>query len=150
MIWAALKDSHIEEYIKKDPLGLESIVEEGGKNFSVGQRQLLSLSRAILRNCPLVLCDEVTASIDYQTDKLIQETIRVSPSLRNSTIVTVAHRLRTIADSDMIVVIQAGSIGEIGAPYDLLCRNDSLFKSLAFESNEFEDIKMIAKSKKAE
>jgi ATP-binding cassette subfamily C (CFTR/MRP) protein 1 len=147
MIWAALRDAHIEEYIRRDPLGLSGIVEEGGKNFSVGQRQLLSLSRAILRKCPLVLLDEVTASIDYQTDKLIQETIRASDSLRNSIIITVAHRLRTIADSDMIVVIQAGEVSEQGEPYDLLNKENSLFKALVKESNELGEIVAIARDK---
>ena len=147
MIWSALRDAHIEEYVRRDPLGLSGVVEEGGKNFSVGQRQLLSLSRAILRKCPLVLLDEVTASIDYHTDKLIQETIRKSDSLRSSIIITVAHRLRTIADSDLIVVIQSGTIAEKGDPYDLLCREESLFKALVEESNDFEDIMSIAKTK---
>lgn len=145
-IWAALQDAHIDEYIRKDPLGLLSVVDEGGKNFSVGQRQLLSLSRAVLRMSPVVLCDEVTASIDYQTDKLIQETIRTSPSLRNSTIITIAHRLRTIADSDVVVVINAGRVVEQGNPLGLLRTRNSHFKALVDESNEYEEILQIAAS----
>ena len=146
-IWSALQDAHIHEYISKDPLGLQGVVEEGGKNFSVGQRQLLSLSRAVLRNASVVLCDEVTASIDYQTDKLIQETIRTSDSLKHSTIITVAHRLRTIADSDQIVVVHAGKVVEMGKPLDLLYQRDSHFRALVDESNEYDDIVTIAKVK---
>lgn len=88
-IWSALRDAHIYEYISNDPSKLLLQVEEGGKNFSVGQRQLLSLSRAILRHSKVILMDEVTASIDYVTDKLIQTTIRTSEVLKSSTIITV-------------------------------------------------------------
>lgn len=143
-IWSALGDAHIKDYISQGGRGLDAEVEEGGKNFSVGQRQLLSLARAILRRRPIVLMDEVTASIDYVTDRLIQETIRRSDALRNSTIITVAHRLRTIADSDRIVVVEAGRVAEEGSPADLLARPDSIFRSLAEESNEIDEIRRLA------
>ena len=143
-IWAALDDAHIKEHIQKDPNGLMAAVEEGGKNFSVGQRQLLSLARAILRRCPIVLMDEVSASIDYATDALIQNTIRKSPTLKNSTIFTIAHRLRTIADSDVIFVIDNGRLAEVGKPSELLQRPDSRFRELVEESGELENILRIA------
>lgn len=154
-LWSAVKDAHIFEYLSRDPLGLLARVDEGGKNFSVGQRQLLSMARAILRKCRIVLMDEVTASIDYSTDRLIQATIRTSPHLRSATIITVAHRLRTIADSDMIVVINDGMIAESGRPLDLLQESSlgdgvdssvSLFRTLAIESGEFDEIWSIANS----
>ena len=152
-IWRALEDAHIHDHIKQDPLGLSAVVEESGKNFSVGQRQLLSLARAILRESKVVLMDEVTASIDYLTDRLIQETIRTSPALRDSTIITVAHRLRTIADSDLIVVVHAGEIVEMGSPGSLLMAAkgrpevDSPFTKLVQESNEYDEIFKIATAK---
>jgi ATP-binding cassette subfamily C (CFTR/MRP) protein 4 len=139
-IWAALGDAHIQEHCRRDPLGLSALVSEGGSNFSVGQRQLISLSRAILRRAPVVLMDEVTAAIDYQTDRLIQATIRSSPALTDATIITIAHRLRTIADSDYIAVIDAGRLAEFGSPAALLARPDSLFRALALETSEFEAI----------
>ena len=160
-IWGALEDAHILEHIQQDPLGLSAVVEESGKNFSVGQRQLLSLARAILRRSKVVLMDEVTASIDYLTDRLIQETIRTSPALRDATIITVAHRLRTIADSDLIVVVHAGEVVEMGAPGALLLASKerekeqaqsqtdsaSPFTKLVQESNEYDEIFKIATEK---
>jgi ABC-type multidrug transport system fused ATPase/permease subunit len=150
-IWSALQDAHIYDYIKRDPLGLSAIVDDGGKNFSQGQRQLLSLARAILRRCPIVLMDEVSASIDYETDALIQKTIRTSNSLRYSTIFTIAHRLRTIADSDVIMVISDGELVEHGRPFDLLQKSsESPFRTLVEESGEFDVINATASTKSAQ
>jgi ATP-binding cassette, subfamily C (CFTR/MRP), member 4 len=149
-IWQALTDAHIAEYIRSQAQGIDSTVDEGGKNFSVGQRQLLSLARAILRQSRVILMDEVTASIDFQTDRLIQETIRTAPSLRHATIITIAHRLRTIADSDYILVLHHGHLEEYGKPFELLQSNTTSlasFKRLAEESGEFEDIYKIAQEK---
>jgi ABC-type multidrug transport system fused ATPase/permease subunit len=150
-IWNALKNAHIADALSKE-LGLLSIVDEGGKNFSVGQRQLLSMARAILRKSKVVLMDEVTSSIDYSTDKLLQETIRTCPELRSATILTIAHRLRTIADSDFILVLgPGGQLLEKGKPYDLLTsENSSHFKSLAMESQEFDDLISISSQSRIE
>jgi ABC-type multidrug transport system fused ATPase/permease subunit len=115
-------------------------------DLSLGQRQLLSLARAILRKCRIVLMDEVTASIDYTTDRMIQHTIRESPNLKSATIITVAHRLRTIADSDCITVVDSGRIIETGSPKELLQIN-SQFENLAKQSNEFDEIVRIAETK---
>jgi ABC-type multidrug transport system fused ATPase/permease subunit len=87
---------------------------------------------------------QVTASIDYDTDRSIQQTIRTSPALCNSTIVTVAHRLRTIADSDLIAVVDKGRLAELGSPLDLLQKPESLFHALAMESQEHEEILRLA------
>ena len=144
-IWSALESAHIKDCVEGDILGLDKIVGEGGLNFSVGQRQLLSLSRAMLRRSKIVLMDEVTASIDYTTDRLIQKTIRSSDSLKDCTIISVAHRLRTVADSDIVVVMTIGGvIGEVGTPLDLINNSNSLFHSFAKESNEFDEIFSIA------
>lgn len=146
-IWNALRDAQMFEFFSSNTAGLSFVVEENGKNFSVGQRQLISLARAIVRKGQIVLMDEVTASIDYATDKAIQDTIRTSDALKHSTIITVAHRLRTIADSDLIGYIQDGSFVEVGRPFDLLQQKYSNFRTLAEESNDFDDIMAIAKVK---
>jgi ABC-type multidrug transport system fused ATPase/permease subunit len=167
-IWNAVRDAQLYDHLKayeeqqrrqQQPVGddtvsphglvsgLDLLVEEGGKNFSVGQRQLLSLARAIVRNAKVILMDEVTASIDYLTDKAIQDTIRTSHALSSATIITVAHRLRTIADSDLIGFIEDGRFVEVGRPYELLRQKSSQFRRLAEESNEVDEIKAIAKNK---
>ncbi|GAB0088829.1 multidrug resistance-associated protein 4 [Sergentomyia squamirostris] len=101
---------------------LDYMVLEGGVNFSVGQRQLICLARAILRNNKVLVLDEATANVDPQTDALIQKTIR--DKFRHCTVLTIAHRLITVMDSDRIIVMESGEAKEYGVPY-LLLQNDS-------------------------
>lgn len=98
-------------------LNLQSPVSESGGNLSQGQRQLLCLARALLKEPKVLLMDEATASIDYATDSKVQATIR---ELKNNTIITIAHRLKTIVDYDRVVVMERGEVVEIGSPWDLL------------------------------
>lgn len=123
---------------------LSLAVEEHGDNFSIGEKQLISLSRAILNHSKVILMDEVTANIDYVTDELIQNTLRTSPALRSCTIITIAHRLRTIADYDRIIVMDKGKVVEDNTPKVLLETDGSLFRKLAEQSGELEEIKKIA------
>lgn len=124
-------------------LNLSSPVTESGNNLSQGQRQLLCLARALLKNPKVLMMDEATASIDYNTDSKIQETIREL----NSTIITIAHRLQTIVDYDKVLVLDKGSVIEYGHPHELLKKEgkDAIFKGMCETSGDFEALKTAAK-----
>ncbi|XP_043284651.1 probable multidrug resistance-associated protein lethal(2)03659 [Venturia canescens] len=106
------------EEVELKELGLECSVNEGGSNLSVGQRQLVCLARAIVRNNPVLVLDEATANVDPRTDKLIQKTIR--RKFENRTVLTIAHRLNTVMDNDRILLMDAGSVVEFDHPHILL------------------------------
>jgi ABC-type multidrug transport system fused ATPase/permease subunit len=113
--------------------GLATEVEEGGAPFSVGQRQLLCLARAMLRHSKIILLDEATASVDNETDTLIQNTLR--KTFESSTVICIAHRIRSILDSTNILVMDEGVCAEFGKPADLLSNEASHFRALALKSN---------------
>ena len=135
-IWSALQRASLHELIAQDPAGLEKVVEEHGTNYSVGQRQLLCVARALLRKSKVILMDEATASIDLETDMKIQRTIREEFS--ESTVVTIAHRIHTIIDSDMVMVMEMGRLMEFDKPSVLLSDKNSMFSQLVEKSKEIE------------
>ena len=127
----------------KNPFrSLSSPVSESGSNLSQGQRQLLCLARALLKAPKVLLMDEATASIDYATDAKIQETIR---QIKNTTI-TIAHRLQTIIDYDKVLVLDKGAVIEYGDPYDLVQKNDGMFRGMCASSGELEALISTAKT----
>lgn len=117
-LWKALEDVELKEAVEDLTAGLNSKMSEGGSNFSVGQRQLVCLARAIIRNNRVLVLDEATANVDPQTDALIQTTIRKKFS--DCTVLTIAHRLHTVMDSDKVLVMDAGSMVEFDHPHILL------------------------------
>ncbi|CAE6528569.1 unnamed protein product [Rhizoctonia solani] len=123
---------------------LDSPVSEGGENFSAGEKQLLCMARAILKRAKVLFCDEATASVDYVTDELISQTIR--KEFADSTIVTIAHRLRTIIDYDKVLVMDQGHIAEYDEPGVLLADPSSKFYALckATGAKEFAVLKHMA------
>lgn len=127
-IWNVLEKVKMKEYISNQKDKLETSIIEWGDNFSTGQRQLLCLARAILRNTSILVLDEATASVDPETDKLIQTTIR--EEFKNCTVLTIAHRLSSIVDSDRILVLEKGNIKELGKPEILLKDPNSSFTKM--------------------
>ncbi|KAL2068191.1 hypothetical protein VTL71DRAFT_16289 [Oculimacula yallundae] len=124
-------------------LDLSSTVTESGNNLSQGQRQLLCLARALLKQPKVLMMDEATASIDYNTDAKIQETIREL----KSTIITIAHRLQTIVDYDKVLVLDKGEVVEFGHPHELLKKEgkDAIFKGMCEMSGDLDALQKAAK-----
>lgn len=125
-IWEVLQKVQLSEVISALPDGLDDLVAEGGENFSQGQRQLLCIARSLLRKPKVLIMDEATASIDNSTDAEIQKMIRENFS--DATVLTIAHRLNTILDSDRILVLDDGNIVEFDSPDNLLSKDNGVFK----------------------
>ncbi|CAI2361540.1 unnamed protein product [Moneuplotes crassus] len=117
----------LSKLIKRDEKGLDQEIEEGGKNLSSGEKQLLCICRAILKQNKVVLMDEATANIDIKTEETIQNLIH--EKFEDSTVITIAHRLNTIMESDRILVLDKGQLAEFDSPRTLLENPDSIFRS---------------------
>ncbi|KAB0797838.1 hypothetical protein PPYR_08831 [Photinus pyralis] len=132
VVWKSLEDVKLKHTIAELNLGLHSAVKEGGSNFSVGQRQLICLARAILRNNKILILDEATANVDPQTDALIQCTIR--KQFAQCTVLTIAHRLNTIMDSDKVLVMDAGTMVEFDHPHLLLQNTNGILFRMVLQT----------------
>lgn len=132
-VWRALELAHLKSFVGTLTAGLSYQVSEGGDNLSVGQRQLICLARALLRKTKVLVLDEATAAVDLETDDLIQKTIRTE--FNDCTILTIAHRLNTIMDSDRVIVLDKGKISEFASPSDLLKNERSIFYSMAKDAD---------------
>ncbi|KAI0003794.1 ABC transporter type 1, transmembrane domain-containing protein [Russula compacta] len=133
------------EIESKTPVTLETQVSPGGTNFSQGQRQLIAMARALLRRSSIIVLDEATSSIDFATDSKIQATIR--EEFGGSLLLTVAHRLRTVIDYDRLIVLDKGVITEFDTPWNLIQKEDGIFRNMAMKSGMFAELEQIAKAK---
>ncbi|XP_054556333.1 multidrug resistance-associated protein 1-like isoform X3 [Talpa occidentalis] len=127
-LWKVLELCHLKEFVRSLPKKLLHEVSEGGENLSIGQRQLVCLARALLRKTKILILDEATASIDFETDNLVQSTIRKEFS--NCTVLTIAHRLHSVIDSDRVLVLDSGRIIEFETPQNLIHQKGLFFEMI--------------------
>lgn len=130
-LWEALEKCQLGDIVRGKEEKLDSTVVENGENWSVGQRQLFCLGRALLKKSSILVLDEATASVDSATDGIIQKII--SQEFKNRTVVTIAHRIHTVIDSDLVLVLSDGRIAEFDRPMKLLERENSFFSKLIRE-----------------
>ncbi|GAA5992543.1 hypothetical protein JCM5350_008275 [Sporobolomyces pararoseus] len=140
-LWSALKRSGFAK--ENDELNLDSPVRSGGSNLSQGQRQLVGLARALVRRSKVVILDEATASLDNESDRLVQRAIR--EEFEGCTLLTVAHRIETIVDYDRILVLGSGKVIEFDKPQTLLDKQDGAFREMCESTGSFEELYEKAK-----
>lgn len=141
-LWSALEEVELKDAVTS----LDHRVELGGSNFSAGQRQLVCLARAILQDNKILVLDEATANVDPTTDALIQTTIR-EKKFKTCTVLTIAHRLNTIMDSDKVLVMDHGQAIEFDHPHVLLQNEQGCFSDMVRETGKVmtEQLKQCAK-----
>ncbi|KAI8092836.1 uncharacterized protein BX664DRAFT_357339 [Halteromyces radiatus] len=146
-LWKALKRSHLIDNNNGDnqDVTLDTVVAEGGKNFSQGQRQLIALARALVKKSALIVLDEATSSVDFETDRLIQNTIRTE--FADSAILCVAHRLKTIIDYDRVLVLDQGQVKEFDTPYALMTNDGGIFQQMCQRSGQYSELLALAQEK---
>ena len=131
LIWDALRNAELQDFVKSLGNGLQSTVAEQGLNFSAGQRQLICVARALVRGNKIIIMDEATASVDSETDQKLQKMIR--SAFADCTVICIAHRINTIVDSDKICVLNDGTVVEYDSPGNLLKDESSEFFGLVTE-----------------
>ena len=128
-VLAAARLANCDEFALKLPQGYQTIIGENGSELSGGERQRISIARAFLKDAPIILLDEASASLDVENETVIQEAL--SRLIRNKTVIVIAHRMRTVSGADKIVVLSDGTVAEEGSPTDLLARKGSAFHRMA-------------------
>jgi ABC-type multidrug transport system fused ATPase/permease subunit len=133
-VWGALDQVNMRETVQSFPLGLSEQIRENGENLSQGQRQLICIARALLRQTQILVVDEGTSAVDPYTDDLVQKVLREQATVRGTTILAIAHRLQTILDFDRILVMGAGHVLEYDTPENLMRDKSSVFSSMLGDS----------------
>lgn len=129
-LWSALRKADLASESGEGGIDLETVVEEEGLNFSLGQRQLMALARALVRDAKIIICDEATSSVDFATDQKVQKTME---AFRGKTLLCIAHRLKTIIGYDRICVMDQGYVAELGTPVELFDQG-GIFTSMCEKS----------------
>ncbi|KAI8617195.1 P-loop containing nucleoside triphosphate hydrolase protein [Chytriomyces sp. MP71] len=133
-LWDALARAGLKAKVAKTEKTLDGVVDAGGENLSVGERQLLCLARAMLKTPKILIMDEATANVDYETDAMIQKALR--EDFGNATVLTIAHRLNTVIDYDKVMVLEKGILAEFDSPSNLLSDEGSMFSALVAQTGE--------------
>ena len=128
-VLAAARLANCDEFARKLPQGYATIIGENGSELSGGERQRISIARAFLKDAPIILLDEASASLDVENETVIQEAL--SRLIRDKTVIVIAHRMRTVSGADKIVVLSDGTVTEQGSPKNLLSQKDSAFHRMA-------------------
>ncbi|BDD59487.1 hypothetical protein MAP00_004694 [Monascus purpureus] len=126
-LWSVLDHARLKDHVASMDGQLDAMIAEGGSNLSQGQRQLVSLARALMTPSNILVLDEATAAVDVETDALLQRTLR-SSDFRDRTIITIAHRINTIIDSDRIIVLDKGRVVEFDTPAELIKRGGMFYE----------------------
>jgi ATP-binding cassette subfamily C (CFTR/MRP) protein 1 len=134
-IWTVLEQVNMRDMVQSMPLGLSEPIRENGENLSQGQRQLICIARALLRQTQVLVVDEGTSAVDPYTDELVQKVLREQATVRGTTVLAIAHRLQTILDFDRILVMGNGSVLEFDTPTNLLSDKSSVFSSMLGETD---------------
>jgi ABC-type multidrug transport system fused ATPase/permease subunit len=134
-IWEVLQQVNLAEMVRSLPKGLDELVVENGENLSQGQKQLMCIARALLKNTKVLIVDEGTSAVDPHTDELIQQVLRQQVASRGTTVLAIAHRLQTIIDFDKILVLGQGKVLEYGSPSELSSDANSVFAQMLRESH---------------
>ncbi|KAF0698068.1 Aste57867_11288 [Aphanomyces stellatus] len=137
-LWTALRKINMTERIAAEEDKLLQAVEENGENFSVGERQMLCMARAMLQRAKIVVLDEATAAMDHDTDQLLQNVVRVE--FAQSTVLTIAHRLDTVLDYDRIMVYERGELVQCDTPEALIGQADGIFFDMIMEGGYLDRI----------
>ena len=131
-IYKVLKKIGFDDFVKKKRFKLSHTISENGSNLSIGEKQLICITRAILRKSKIVILDEATASIDFRHEEIVQKAI--DQLLKNSTLISIAHRIKTVLNSDKILVLENGEVKEFDKPDVLLKDKNSYFSELYTKS----------------
>ncbi|KAL4454635.1 hypothetical protein ABPG74_021840 [Tetrahymena malaccensis] len=129
-----IEEIGLKKIVENLPNGVNTFISNSSEAFSVGQKQLICLGRALLKKSKILVLDEATANLDLQTDEFIQN--KIKEKFKNATVLTVAHRLNTIADYDKVLVLDQGSVAEQGEPYSLIQQDNSIFKSMVIHTGK--------------